>query len=122
MVASDEWVEAVDGQNRLLPLRGVVHTATERPPLAVGDVVYMLQPLGEGFYALWHHGETPEHDWAWGDPNEPITWDSEPQAPSGAVLGWWVQLRRENGQTGWVESPSSFECMSSLQGSANCRE
>lgn len=120
-VAPDEWVEAIDGQLRFVPLRGVVHTATETPPLAVGDVVYMLEPEGEGFYVLWHNGETPEHDWASGDPNEPITWDAEAAAPGGAVLGWWVQLKLENGQTGWVNDPR-FECMGSLQGSEGCRE
>jgi hypothetical protein len=121
-LASGEWVDPVDGQYRFVPLRGVVHTATTKPPLAVGDVVYRLQPLGEGFYAFWHKGQTPEHDWAEGDPNEPIKWDEAPQDPPGVVLGWWVQLWRANGQTGWVKEPSSFECMGSLQGSANCRD
>lgn len=120
-VAPDEWVEAIDGQLRFVPLRGVVHTATETPPLAVGDVVYMLEPLGEGFYVLWHRGQTPEHDWASGDPGEPIAWDAEAPSPEGVVLGWWVQLKLENGQTGWVNDPS-FECMGQLQGSEGCRE
>lgn len=120
-VAPDEWVEAIDGQLRFVPLRGVVHTATETPPLAVGDVVYMLEPEGEGFYVLWHNGQTRGHDWASGDPNEPIAWDVERAAPARAVLGWWVQLRLENGQTGWVNDPR-FECMGPLQGSVGCRE
>lgn len=116
-----EWVEPVAGQLRFLPLRGVVKRATEKPPLAVGDVVYMLEPLGEGFYVLWHKGQTPEHDWASGDENEPITWDKEPKAPPGALLGWWVKLKRENGQTGWAKEPN-FECMGQLAGDENCRE
>jgi len=121
-VAPDEWVEAIDGQLRFVPLRGVVHTATETPPLAVGDVVYMLEPEGERFYVLWHRGRTVGHDWADGDSNEPITWDSALAAPDGVVLGWWVQLKLEDGRTGWVEGPSSFECMGPLQGSVGCRE
>lgn len=120
-VAPEEWVEAVDGQLRFVPLRGIVRTATETPPLAVGDVVYMLEPLGEGYYVLWHRGETPEHDWASGDDNEPIAWDTESEGPAGAVLGWWVQLKLENGQTGWVNDPE-FECMGQLQGSSDCRD
>jgi hypothetical protein len=120
-VAPEEWVEAIDGQLRFVPRRGVVRTGTETPPLAVGDVVYMLEPLGEGFYVLWHRGETPEHDWAEGGPDEPITWDVESLEPVGAVLGWWVQLRLEDGQTGWVKDPQ-FECMGQLQGSSNCRD
>lgn len=121
-VAPDQWVEAVDGQLRFVPLRGVVHTATETPPLAVGDVVYMLEPQGEGYYVLWARGQSPGHDWANGDEAEPITWDAEaPAPPDGAVLGWWVQLRLEDGRTGWVNDPR-FECMGPLQGSVDCRE
>lgn len=117
-----EWVEPTDGQLRLMPLRGVVNRATEKPPLAVGDVVYRLEPLGEGFYVLWHKGRTHEPDWASGDEIEPITWDKKAHAaPAGAILGWWVQLKRENGQSGWVKDPS-FECMGSLAGDTNCRD
>ncbi len=120
-LAPDEWVEAIDGQLRFAPLRGIVHTATETPPLAVGDVVYMLEPLGEGFYVLWRRGETPDHDWISGGDDEPISWEAAPPAPAGAVLGWWVQLKLENGQAGWVNDPA-FECMGQLQGSSNCRD
>ena len=120
-VAPDQWVEAIDGQYRFVPLRGVVHTATDSPPLAVGDVVYMLEPLGEGYYVLWHRGEMPEHAWAEGEDGEPITWGSHAQAPAGAILGWWVQLRLESGQSGWVNDPE-FECMGQLQGSSDCRD
>jgi len=121
-VAPEQWVEAIDGQYRFVPQRGVVHTATETPPLGVGDVVYMLEPQGEGFYTLWHRGQTIDHDWTEGADNEPITWDAGAPPPPGAILGWWVQLRIEGGRTGWIESPSTFECMGPLQGSVDCRE
>lgn len=120
-VAPDEWVETVEGQFRFMPLRGVVHTATKKPPLAVGDVVYMLEPQGEGYYTLWRRGKTLDHDWAEGDEGEPITWDAAATPPSDVVLGWWVRLRRANGQSGWVKDPQ-FECMGQLQGSSDCRD
>lgn len=120
-VQPDEWVEAVDGELRLVPLRGVVHTATKTPPLAVGDVVYMLEPLGEGAYVLWHKGTTTEHTWLEGDADEPITWDKPLPAQAGVVTGWWVKLKLADGRTGWVQDPS-FECMGPLQGSSNCRD
>lgn len=120
-VKPEEWVEAVDGQLRLLPLRGVVHTATKDPPLAVGDVVFMLEPQGEGFYTLWHDGKTLAHDWASGDAHEPITWEPARDPPTGVVVGWWLQLKLGDGRTGWVKDPS-FECMGQLQGSAGCRD
>jgi hypothetical protein len=70
---------------------------------------------------LWHKGQTLEHDWASGDESEPIAWDKEPNAPPGAILGWWVQLKLANGKTGWVKDPS-FECMGKLAGDEDCRD
>ena len=120
-VKPKDWVEAVGGQLRLIPLRGVVSKAVASPPMAKGEVVYMLEPLGEGFYSLWHRGKTVEHDWAAGDPGEPIVWDKSPTPPKGAILGWWVQLKTKNGKTGWIQDPQ-FECMGQLAGDANCRD
>jgi hypothetical protein len=120
-VKPKQWVEAVDGQLRLVPLRGVVRKTIASPPMKKGDVVYMLEPQGEGFYMLWHKGRTVEHDWASGDPNEPIDWDKHAAPPNGAITGWWVQLKTKNGKMGWVKDPS-FECMGQLAGDANCRD
>ena len=120
-VAPDEWVEPVEGQYRFVPTRGVVRRATGTPRLAVGDVDYRLEPQGEGDYGLWRRGETLDHDWAEGDENEPITWDPDANPPAGSVLGWWVRIRRANGQSGWVKDPD-FECMGPLQGSSDCRD
>lgn len=120
-VSPGQWVETVEGQYRLLPLRGVVNRAVTQPPLAKGDVVYMLEPLGEGFYVLWHKGKTPDHDWTSDDEGEPITWDKPQDAPPGAVLGWWVKLKIENGASGWIKDPV-FECMGKLAGDENCRD
>ncbi len=120
-VTPGQWVETVEGQLRMLPLRGVVNRDVKQPPLAKGDVVYMLEPLGEGFYVLWHKGKTPEHDWASGDDGEPITRDKPQDPPPSAVLGWWVKLKPETGSSGWMKDPV-FECMGSLAGDANCRD
>lgn len=120
-VVTDEWVEVMEGQLRLVPMRGIVNRATDRPRLAVGDVVYMLEPQGEGFYSLWRNGRVLDHDWAEGDDDEPITWEPAAEPPAGAVLGWWVRVKRANGQSGWVKDPE-FECMGQLQGSSDCRD
>jgi hypothetical protein len=118
------WVEPVEGQYRLLPRRGVVQRAavadSATPPLAVGEVVYMLEPRGEGTYVLWHRGVTTVPDWTELSDQEPIRWDPPREAPPGVVLGWWVRLRLENGTTGWVQRPR-FACMTKLGGESGCR-
>ena len=118
------WVEPVEGQYRLLPRRGVVQRAavadSAMPPLAVGEVVYMLEPRGEGTYVLWHRGVTTVPDWTELSDQEPIRWDPPREAPPGVVLGWWVRLRLENGTTGWVQRPR-FACMTKLGGESGCR-
>lgn len=123
-VAPGQWVEPVEGQYRLLPRRGVVQRATAAdsitPALAVGDVVYMLEPRGEGTYLLWHRGNTTVPPWAELSDEEPIRWDPPREAPPGVVLGWWVRLRTEAGATGWVRRPL-FACMGKLGGDTGCR-
>ena len=119
-VQPDEWVEAIDGELRFVPRRGVVRAATKTPPMAAGDVVYMLEPLGEGDYVLWHKGKTLAHGTD-GSAEDPINWDEPGPAPPGTVTGWWVKLKLADGRTGWVQDPS-FECMGPLQGSSGCRD
>ena len=123
-VAPGQWVEPVEGQYRLLPRRGVVQRAAVAdsawPPLAAGDMVYMLEPRGEGTYLLWHRGTTTVPDWTELSDQEPIRWDPPPEAPPGVVLGWWVRLRTEAGATGWTLRPR-FACMTKLGGDTGCR-
>ena len=88
--------------------------------MAAGDVVYMLEPLGEGDYVLWHKGKTLAHGTD-GSAEDPINWDEPRPAPPGTVTGWWVKLKLADGRTGWVQDPS-FECMGPLQGSSGCRD
>lgn len=118
------WVEPLEGQFRLLPRRGVVRRATAAdsitPPLAVGEVVYMLDPRGEGTYLLWHRGVTTVPPWTELSDEEPIRWDPPTEAPPGVVLGWWVRLRTETGATGWVLRPR-LACMTKLGGDTGCR-
>jgi hypothetical protein len=118
------WVEPVEGQYRLLPRRGVVQRAAVADsawaPLAAGDVVYMLEPRGEGSYVLWHRGATTVPDWTELSDQEPIRWDPPREAPPGVVLGWWVRLKTAHGTAGWVRRPR-LACMSKLGGDAGCR-
>jgi hypothetical protein len=121
-VKPGEWVEPMEGQFRLIPIRGEVRVATDTPQgrLEIGDVVYMLEPQWEGWYSFWFRGQRVAFLWAEGDASEPIVWDPPPATPPGAVTGWWVRVRLENGASGWVESPR-FACMGPLAGDEGCR-
>lgn len=133
-VAPGEWVEAVEGQLRMVPKRGVVRTAhdaqpmevngrTVTPRLEVGDAVYLLQSEGEGDFVIWHQGAFKFWHWP-EDPEQEarIAWDPPAPAPeaTSSTLGWWVRVKLANGRSGWVKEPS-FECMGPLAGDQDCR-
>ena len=72
--------------------------ASDRPRLSFkpGDVVYMLAPLGEGFYLFWYQGKVYRSG-------------SELAALPGVegkrmTLTWWKQVRNKAGKTGWTRS------------------
>lgn len=112
-VATGDLAWPIGGQLRFAPRRGVVTEDVDYRDLGrleAGDVVYMLEPLGEGTYSIWRRGQTFDSAWAEGDENEPITWDAEPlPLPPGAITGEWTQFRLADGRTGWVAG-GDFEC------------
>lgn len=112
-LAPGDLVWPIGGQLRFAPRRGVVNRAVdyrELGRLEVGDVVYMLEPQGEGTFGIWRRGQQFSSDWTEGDENEPITWDAEPlPLPPGAVTGAWVHFRLSDGRTGWAPD-EGFEC------------
>lgn len=120
-VQPGEWVEPIQGQLRFVPLRGTVTRDVAEPAMKKGDVVYMLEPLGEGAFVLWHNGPIASHDWTDGDPETPISWDEPGPTSAGVIEGWWVRVRLADGRSGWVKDPA-FECMGPLQGSSGCRD
>ncbi|MGD9965872.1 MAG: hypothetical protein AB7T59_05085 [Hyphomonadaceae bacterium] len=111
-LSAGEWVHAIESVHRWRPSRGVVVADVEGvqsagTPLAVGDVVYTIDYEGEGFVTLWRRGET--HSWY--DPGgagvvDGIRWEIPDEAQfaadRAAGAGWWIQMRRENGQVGWL--------------------
>ncbi len=105
MLAPGAQFTPLEGQLRFVPRRGLVHTAMAFPDgrrLEIGDVVFMLEPGGEGTFHFWRRGEDFWSDWTEGDSIEPITWEPEPAIPPGAVTGEWVRVRMQDGRTGWI--------------------
>lgn len=64
--------------------------------LRAGDVVYMLAPLGEGFYRYWYKGKVYRS----GSALTAMPAVQEAQAE----LVWWKQVRNKAGQQGWTRS------------------
>jgi hypothetical protein len=100
----NEWVEILGTEDRLVPRAG-----TDR---ATGEVVYMLGYEGEGCSTIWKKGELS----SWCDDdgdlsNDSIVW-SELVDSTDTSLGFWVEVKRANGQIGWLgaDSTGSFAC------------
>jgi hypothetical protein len=107
-LAPGDWVNALDGLTRIVPVRGIVRTADQG--LEPGDIVYRLDAHGEGDFTLWRRGERLSWMWPYESEREAyIQWD--PPAPDGPTLGWWVQVRLANSRVGWVHNPRDFACM-----------
>jgi len=115
-IAPGEWVKPVEGQMRLIPWRGVVRKAGQG--LKSGEVVYMLEPTGEGDFTIWRRGAMGAWQFACGDACGEIEWDTP--GPDPQILGWWVRIAAPDGRIGWVRNPE-FECMGPLAGDENCR-
>lgn len=105
-LSAGEWVRAGERVHRWRPGRGVVagemeaaYGAEERH-LKNGDVVYSIDYEGEGWVAIWRRGDTFSSD------GSGIVWDEFNEAQHAADQagggGFWLQMHRENGQTGWM--------------------
>jgi hypothetical protein len=113
-IEPDEWVEILGTEDRLVPLAG-----TDR---ATGEPVYMLGYEGEGCSTVWKKGELS----SWCDDdgdlsNDSIAW-SEPVDSTDTSLGFWIEVKRSNGQTGWLgnDSQGNFACTGYLDRDPDC--
>lgn len=126
-----EWVRAVDSVNRWRPQRGVVvsdvqgtETASESAALHVGDVVYTIDYEGEGYVTLWRRGDTISWYWPEVADTGGIRMDAVDHAQSAADDagggGFWIKVRRDNGQIGWVLG-ETVECLDGQDPTDACR-
>lgn len=114
-LAPGEWVRVEAVETRLVPLRGVVREGGTT--LNAGEVIYQLEYEGEGVTNYWVRGAQ-----AYLDDAVKVDWEEATPPPAvEATLGLWARVRRESGQTGWVQKPR-FECMGKLAGDENCRD
>jgi hypothetical protein len=112
-----EWAQALGGETRLVPVRGVVRRTIH--DLKPGAVVYRLGSAGEGAFQVWHRGKIVELQSP--DDDDAVNWSAR-VPPANSSLGWWVHVKRErDGVTGWVLKPDGFDCMGPLAGDDGCR-
>jgi hypothetical protein len=81
---------------RSAPQRGVVLETNER--FVAGDVIYLTNYEGEGYSTIWRRGEYISDF----QDEVAVRWDDDPDDPR---EGYWVEVRRANGQLGWVRNP-----------------
>jgi hypothetical protein len=60
----------------------------EAEPVPVGSTVYLLHPVGEGFWLVWFRGRI-------------IQMDPQYVGP-GPDYQWWAKIKIKSGQSGWV--------------------
>jgi hypothetical protein len=106
--------EGLTGDLHLQPLAvGVVHPVSVLDPPATiepGEIVFLLDTMGEGYRHVWHAGVVRTVDAAgsvraacafpgedcWGEWLKPLAEQPEPV--------WWVKVRLEDGREGWSHS------------------
>jgi hypothetical protein len=109
-----DQLHAIAGNLYLKPRRGVVRK--DNDPFKTGDVIYVLDPQGEGYMNVWRRGAistwyVPE------DKDGVVTWDRPADA---AAPVWWVKVKRGGRVIGWLRNPHDVECEDQFSGDEGC--
>jgi hypothetical protein len=80
-------------------LRVLKDTTLSEKALKVGDEIFILTYLGEGFSKIWFKGSIFE-----GDPYDPAVYKVVQEADA----TWWVKVRNRAGKVGWSRQPDNF--------------
>lgn len=68
-----------------------------------GDTLYILSPLGEGYYNLWYRGEVVQYSGCWEEGSAASAAPTDCKLVRSPVMRWWVQIESAPGDTGWVD-------------------
>ncbi len=129
-LSEGEWVRAENSVHRVRPSRGVVvdeaqaqYNSNGRRTLRLGDVVYAIDYEGEGFVTLRRRGGNLLSWYDSGEEDGGIRWDPRDEAQTEADqqggAGFWLQVRRDNGQVGWADA-GVMECLGSMDPTEAC--
>ncbi len=113
-----ERVVAIDGQVRVIPTPMTV--VFKHGDFRVGDRVYLLTYLGEGWMKVWFNGKIAAQELpfiqSW-RPRRRDVWPSCTQ-PSARCWGriekreefdWWILIRTVRGERGWTKEYDHFD-------------
>jgi len=79
--------------------------------LAPGDPVYLLHPLGEGYWKFWVRGRTGSEEL----PIDECTDRRDPILSCPLIIArqprivWWVRIRNAHGKEGWTRQVEHFD-------------
>lgn len=99
-VPKGECIDTETDKLLSVPARGVVLESNDR--FTAGDVIYVTNYDGEGFSTVWKRGEYL-HEF---QDEVVVRWDDAPTDPR---AGYWIQVRRANGQSGWIRDAGIAE-------------
>jgi hypothetical protein len=117
-VPDGEWVEVIKSIDRVAPQRGVVLKDSDE--VYAGDEIWAVGYEGEGIVTVWRGGDLVS---VGGGDEDVVRWDEIPkQAATSPRAGWWVQVRRASGQTGWVLDGGGFGCIGAIDPPPECEE
>jgi len=113
--AAGQVLQPLQAYVRVRPVRGVVQKPDAQ--LKRGEMVWLLDPEGEGFFRLWRPGGLI----SWEVPDDPkhVRWDQP--LDLARRLEWWVQVKPASGTPVWLRNPRGMECMDTLAGDADCK-
>ncbi|MEQ1780419.1 MAG: hypothetical protein ABMA14_03605 [Hyphomonadaceae bacterium] len=115
-VPDGEWVTVVKSIDRVAPQRGVVLKDSDE--VYAGDEIWAVGYEGEGIVTVWRGGDLVS---VGGSDEDVVRWDQIPeQAAPKPRAGWWVQVRRANGQNGWVLNGGGFGCIGAIDPPPEC--
>lgn len=95
-IKKGENVLALTGEIHSVPLRILSPNNYPDARVKVGDTIYLLHYVGEGYWKVWHEGRLIEID------NLP----SKGPKPKST---WWVELKTSSGIIGWTVEHRSFD-------------
>jgi hypothetical protein len=102
-VAAGEQVLAITGEVITRPVRFQVRRdGPYDDGVPAGSAVYLLHPLGEGFWLVWYKGK-------------PISIDPAYDGPEVAYQ-WWARVRIRSGRIGWVRMSSTDLAFNGVDG------
>ncbi len=118
-----EWVKVLDTQERVVPVRGVLRKEIDSlDGLKAGDVIFRLGYEGEGCSTVYRRGkEFSLCDWSDEGQEAQVAWDEDEIPPELlARQGFFVQVRRADGQEGWLGGGGMIGCTGDIDRTRDC--